>query len=231
MTRSLVAMRLHAFWRSGRVVAPLVATLAIVGLLYGGGRQLPGDGYGFAGYVLLPVIAWQTKQLLDTEPDVARRLALVTVGARRELTAGLIAASVSAAVTVAIALLLPWAFFGISLQPKPGDPPLLDGFLLGPWALVIGALPGIALGALASRALTRSTGIGAMVVVGGWIVVVVAGLPRSPVRWLVPPMIEITKTARSTIHGGLPVLGLTAWTVAWAALAVTAYALLRRHRA
>lgn len=230
MIASLVRMRLHAFWRSGRIVAPLVTTMAIVGLLYGGGAQLAGDGYGFSAYVLLPVIAWQTKLLLDTEPDVARRLAMVTIGRRRELTAGLIAAAVAAVMTIVIAIVLPWTFLGISVHPQAGDPRLLDGFALGPWALVLIVPPSIALGALASRVITRSAGAGAMALVGGWICVVVAGLPRSPVRWLVPPLIDITKTARSAFRIDA-VIGLSAWTLGWALVAGVGYVVLRRRQA
>jgi hypothetical protein len=229
MITSLVRMRLYAFWRSGRVVAPLVTTLALVGLLYGGGAQSPGDGYGFSAYVLMPVLAWQTKMLLDTEPDVARRLAIVAVGHRRELVAGLVAAVSAAMVTIVIALVLPWLFGGISLHPRPGDAPLGDGFALGPWALLLAVPPGIALGALASRVVTRSAGAGAIALVGGWICVVVAGLPRSPVRWLVPPLIGVTKAARASWRLDT-VAGLTAWTLAWSLLAAAAYAYLRRTR-
>jgi hypothetical protein len=133
-------------------------------------------------------------------------------------------------VTIAVALVLPWLFGGISLNPKPGDAALAAGFALGPWALLVVAPPAILLGALASRAVTRSAGVGAMTLVGGWICVVVAGLPRSPVRWLAPPLIDITKAARGSLRLNT-VAGLTAWALIWALAIGAGYVALRRQRA
>jgi hypothetical protein len=229
MTATLVRMRLHAFWRSGRIVAPLLATILVLSLIFGGGASQPGDAYGLSAFILMPVIAWQVKVLLDTEPDVARRLALVTVGRRREVTAGLVAAAAVGIITIALAFLPPLLLGGVSLHPRPADPPFATGLVLGAWALLVAVPPGIALGAMASRAVTRSIGIGAMVLVGGWICVVVAGLPRSPVKWAAPPLIGVTRAARSDPHGWT-VLGLTGWTLAWALAAGAAYVMIRRRR-
>src|SRR5262249_21049008 len=79
-----------------------------------GGAVAPGEGYGLSSFVLMPVLAWQTKLMLDTEPDVARRLAAVAVGRRREIAAGLIASALVAVLTAVLALLLPWLFGGIA---------------------------------------------------------------------------------------------------------------------
>lgn len=111
---ALVRMRLAGFLRTGRAVAPLLAGLITLGTLYGGGRAQPAEAYGVSAVVLFPVLAWQTKILLDVEPDVQRRLAQVTVGVARERLAGLLAAGMAALVTVVIALLFPWLVGGVS---------------------------------------------------------------------------------------------------------------------
>ena len=77
---ALVRMRLAGFLRTGRALAPLLAGLVVLGVLYGGGRAQPAEAYGVSAVVLFPVLAWQTKILLDVEPDVQRRLARVAVG-------------------------------------------------------------------------------------------------------------------------------------------------------
>ena len=87
---ALVRMRLGAFLRSGRVIAPILAGLIAIALAYGGGAAPAVEAYGFTAVVMFPVIAWQTKLLLDAEPDVQRRLARVALrSAGGELAAGL----------------------------------------------------------------------------------------------------------------------------------------------
>ena len=224
---SLIRMRIFAFVRSGRIVAPMVTALVAILAQSGGGKAPAGEAYGLSAYILLPMLAWQTKALLDTEPDVARRLVIVTVGRRRELVAGLIAATVMALVTIVLALVMPWLIGGIKVRTHPS---VATGITLGIWAHLAVVPPALALGALASRVVTQSAGFGALALVGGWLLVVIAGLPRSPVRWIVPPLINIAKAARTHIEAGR-VIGLTAWSVAWALIAVSAYVTLRRSRA
>jgi hypothetical protein len=180
-------------------------------------------------YILVPILAWLTKIALDTEPDVARHLAVVTIGRRRELIAGLAAAVTSAYAFLLPALVIPWLIGGIALRSRPPDPPVAVSIVLGVWALLVAPLPALALGALSSRVVTANQGRGAMALVGGWVVAVVAGLPQSPVRFLAPPLIEVAKAA----HGQLNVLHmaeLTAWTATWSAAALAVYITLRRSR-
>ena len=99
---ALVRMRLAAFLRSGRALAPADRGA-------GGPRRhlrrrtVPAAAaYGYSAAALFPVLAWLTKLLLDTEPDVQRRLARVAVGAGREAVAGLLAAGVVALVVCAL---------------------------------------------------------------------------------------------------------------------------------
>lgn len=228
MTSSLVRMRLHGYWRSGRAVPPLVTALVVIASLYGGGAEPAGEGFGLSAYILLPVLALQTKLLIDAEPDVARKMIVVCVGRRGDVLAGLLAAAVAGLAMIMIAIVLPFAIGGIAVH-APG-PPFAAGFVLGIWAHLLILLPALALGALTSRAVTGSIGVGALALVGGWICMMVADLPRSPIRWLAPPMIDIARAARANLDGSL-VSGLTAWTLGWTAVAIAGYAILRRHRA
>lgn len=231
MIASLVRLRLYAFVRSGRIAGPVVLGIVAVGILYGGGAVPAGEGYGLSAYVLLPILAWTTKLLLDTEPDVARRLAVVTVGRRREIVAGLVAATIVAVALIVLAIVLPWAFGGISgPRPHSPDPPLATGIVLGTWAHLVAVPPALALGALASRVVTRTFGYGAFALVGGWLLIVVVGLRQSPVPWLAPPMMAVSRAAHGLVNGPAEV-GLTAWTLGWAAIATAGYVVLRRGRA
>lgn len=227
---SLVRMRLAGFSRSGRLLAPVITLLIVLGILYGGGAAPAGEAYGFAALVLFPVLAWQTKLLLDAEPDVQRRLAVVAAGGlRRELTAGLLAAGVVALAAVAASLVLPWPLGGITGSREPGDTSLPTGIALGVWAHLIAIPPAIALGALASRAITRHAGRGVVVLAAGAVVAWVLGLRGSPVPWLAPPLLA---AARAAAQGPAAetVLGLTGWALAWAAAGITLYVWLRRTR-
>ena len=77
---ALIRMRLIGFVQTGRAAAPLLAALVVLSTLYGGGKAQAGEAYGVSAAVMLVVLAWQTKVLLDVEPDVQRRLGRVAVG-------------------------------------------------------------------------------------------------------------------------------------------------------
>jgi hypothetical protein len=228
---ALAWMRMTAYVRTGRALAPLIAGLVVLGVLYGGGRAQAAEAYGVSAVVLFPVLAWQTKILLDAEPDVQRRLALVAVGARRrELAAGLIASALAGSVTVLLALVLPWLLGGIEGPRKAGDLPLGEGVAIGVWAHLIAVPTAVALGALASRAVTCSPGRGIAVLVSGAVCTFVLGLKISPAPWLAPPVMA---TARSLSAGmdAAELALLTVQALTWAAVATTSYALFRRTRA
>ena len=91
---ALVLMRLAGFIRTGRFIPPLIAALVLLGILYGGGQAHIAEAYGVSALMMFPILAWQTKLLLDTEPDVQRRLALVALRSRwREAFGGMFAAA------------------------------------------------------------------------------------------------------------------------------------------
>ncbi|MGI5245652.1 hypothetical protein [Dactylosporangium sp. CA-139066] len=226
---ALVRMRLAGFVQTGRAVAPLLAALVVLSILYGGGQAQAGEAYGVSAAILFAVLAWQTKVLLDVEPDVQRRLGRVAVGTVREIAAGLLAAVVAGLPLVLIALVLPWVVGGVT-TPKAGDPPLSTGIALGVWAHLLLLLPAVAIGALASRAVTLQAARGVAVLVAGIVLAIVFGLKNFPVPWLAPPVMI---TARDTVGAAhLPAVALaTAWGLAWTAAAVAAYGQMRKNQA
>lgn len=118
---ALVRMRLAAFVRSGRALAPVITALVVLGIIHGGGESAAAPAYGYSAVMLFPVLAWQAKLLLDAEPDVQRRLARLTAGARREATAGLLAATGLGLAFCAVAMLVPWWPFHAIRDPAPGS--------------------------------------------------------------------------------------------------------------
>jgi hypothetical protein len=224
-TAALVSMRITGFLRSGRFIPPLLAALVLLGILYGGGQAVAAEAYGVSALMMFPVLAWQTKLLLDAEPDVQRRLALVALRSRtREAAAGLIAAGLLAVPVIIFALGLPWVFNAL----KPGD--VGTGLLLGLWAHAIAVPPAVALGAWSSRVIAGTPGRATAILVGGVVLGVVLGLRTSPVPWLVPPLMGTARALANGIGAGA-LVGLTGWAVAWSVVALAGYGRLRRTRA
>jgi hypothetical protein len=226
---ALARMRIEGYVRSGRVLAPGLAALIVIGVAYGGGAAQVGEAYGYSAVVLFPVVAAQTQMLLNTEPDVQRRISLVAVGGlRREVLAGVLASVVVSLVVVVVALVAPWLIGGITGPEKAGDPSLAEGFTAGIWASLLLLPPAMALGALASRAAVRSTGLGLAVLASGSVLGYVVGVRDSVIWWLGPPLLS---TARSTVDGlDVPaLLGYSAQSLLWTAAALAAYVWLRRR--
>ncbi|MEU8815258.1 hypothetical protein [Actinoplanes sp. NPDC048796] len=223
---ALVRMRLAAFVRGGRALAPLIAVLVVLGVIYGGGSSPAAVAYGYSAAALFPVLAWQSKLVLDTEPDVQRRLARTAVGARREAAAGLLAAVLLALAVCAAAMLAPWLFGGIETEGA------LTGSALGVLAHLLAVVPAVAVGGLASRAVTGGVRNGVAVLVVAAVLVVVLGLQGSIAPWLVPPVMA---TARVLNDADPPpaatLLLITGWAALWCVAALGGYGWLRRSRA
>lgn len=227
---ALVRFRLAGFLRTGRALAPVLAGLLTLGILYGGGRAQPAEAYGVSAVVLFPVLAWQTKVLLDVEPDVQRRLAVVTVGPAREYAAGLVAAAVAGLGLVMVALVFPWLVGGVTGPSLPGERSIPAGVALGLWAHLL-ALPGaVALGALASRVITRSAGYGVAVLTCGVVGALVFGVAKSAVPWLAPPLLPTARALVGPLPGWTALL-LSGWALAWAAVVLSGYVRVRARRA
>jgi hypothetical protein len=223
---ALTRMRLSGFVRGGRALPPAIAVLVVLGVIYGGGASPAAVAYGYSAAALFPVLAWLTKVLLDAEPDVQRRLARVAVGPAPEAVAGVLAAIVLGLIICALAMGAPWLFHGIDTAQALGS-----GIVLGVLAHLLAVPPAVALGALASRAVTGTVRTGVAVLVVAAVLVVVLGLQGSWVPWLVPPVMA---TARALNDPGTPPAGtltlLIAWALLWSAVAFTGYARLRRAR-
>lgn len=226
----LIRMRLAGFVQTGRAAGPLLAALLVLSVLYGGGQSQAGEAYGVSAAIMFVVFAWQTKVLLDVEPDVQRRLGRVAVGGpAREIAAGLLAALLAGLPLILLALVLPWLVGGVT-TPGPGDPSLAIGIALGVWAHLLLLLPAVALGALASRAVTLQSARGLAVLVAGIVLAIVLGLKNFPAPWLAPPVMT---TARDTVGAAhLPaVLLATVWGLAWTAVVTGVYGRIRLDRA
>jgi len=230
---ALVRMRLAGFVRGGRALAPMIAALLVLGIIYGGGQSAAAPAYGYSAVMLFPVLAWQSKLLLDAEPDVQRRLARLTVGARREAIAGLLAATLLGLAFSAVAMLVPWWPFHAIRGPLPGsaEPSTMVGVALGVLAHLLALPAAVALGALASRAVTRTVRNGLTVLVCGAVLAIVLGLSGSIAPWLAPPVMA---TARALTADKLPpgntFLLLTGWAGLWCGAALAGYGRLRRSR-
>jgi hypothetical protein len=221
---ALVLMRLAGFIRTGRFIPPLIAALVLLGILYGGGQAGIAEAYGVSALMMFPILAWQTKLLLDTEPDVQRRLALVALRSRsREAIGGMSAAALVAVPVVLIALALPWIVDALT----PVD--VGNGLLLGLWAHAIVVPPALALGALSSRVVAGTPGRAAAILAGGIVLALVLGLHSSPVPWLAPPLIS-SAHALAQGAGSVAVVGLTAWALVWSTAVLAGYGWLRRTR-
>lgn len=229
---ALARMRLAGFLRGGRALAPLIAVLVILSVLYGGGASLAAPAYGYSAVCLFPALAWLTKLLLDTEPDAQRRLARLAVGPFREGAAGLLAAVTAAGVVAVLAMLAPWVFGAIRPpDPGSGEPSTLTGILLGLLAHVLSVCAAVVLGALAGRAVTRRVLPGVAVLACGSVLAVVLGLRGSLVPWLVPPLMAVARelsTDRLPSAGSLVLLSV--WSVVWCTAVLGLYAGLRRDR-
>lgn len=227
---ALILMRLGALQRTGKALAPAIGALVLLSVLYGGGQARPAEAYGVSAVLLFPVFAWQTKILLDVEPDVQRRLALVALRSRRrEAAAGLVAAALSTVPVILAALALPWLFGALTLSR--GGPGLPVSLLLGVWVHAVLVPPAVALGAWCSRVVAGNPGRAVTLLVAGVVAVLLLGLKSSPVPWLAPPLLASARTLTAKQLDYAALAPLTGWALLWSAVLLAGYGWLRRSRA
>ncbi|WP_346115397.1 hypothetical protein, partial [Nonomuraea maheshkhaliensis] len=101
----LAVFRLSAYVRSHRVYQALLLTLAMVAIVHGN-RAPRGEEASVltdGAVLVIPILAWAARSLLDTEPDRQREMSAVQAGGRgREVAAGLLAAFAATAVFLAL---------------------------------------------------------------------------------------------------------------------------------
>ncbi|GAA2488948.1 hypothetical protein [Winogradskya humida] len=230
MTIALARMRLVALVRGGRILAPLIAGLVVLGIIHGGGQSPAASAYGYSAAMLFPVFAWLTKVVLDAEPDVQRRLARVAVGAARESAAGALAAVAAGLAFTVVAIAVPLVMGAIG-PPKPGETSIVAGVGLGVLAHVLALGAGVALGSVACRAVTRTVRNGVVVLVTGSVLVVVLGLRGSIAPWSVPPVMAVSRAlAEVPVPSPGAFLLLVGWAVVWCGAVLAGYAAVRRRR-
>ncbi|MFI7134231.1 hypothetical protein ACIBQ1_51795 [Nonomuraea sp. NPDC050153] len=219
---ALAAFRLAAYVRSHRVFQALLLALAMLAILHGSRAPRGAEASVFTdgAVLIIPILAWAARSLLDTEPDQQRELSAVQAGGwGREVAAGLAAAFGTcvafAALSMGAALLL-----GVSQAPSPGV--LAAGLAL----YGLAALTGTALGALTSRAVIRSPAVSIMVLLLGFLAMLLLSI--SPVHWLGVPLIAWMKAANSGhLLDQFP--ELAAISLVWCLIGLGAYVWLRRR--
>jgi hypothetical protein len=224
---ALARMRFVGYARSQRVIAPVLATLAVLGILHAGGKSSPVEAYGMSAIVLFGILAWQAKLSVDTEPDAQRKLSYLAVGsARRDMVAGLLAAGATAVPTILVGLAAAW----FSSAVDAGDDGSMVGALFfGVWVHLLAAVPAWAVGAFASRPVTRTRGWGVAMLVGASVLVLVLGIADAgPLRWLVPQLVGAIKAGEDgNVARGV---AITLHAVVWSAVLFGAYTALRNRR-
>ncbi|WP_412544078.1 hypothetical protein R8Z50_16730 [Longispora sp. K20-0274] len=219
---ALIRTRLIGYVRSQVALGPLLGALVVYGLIYSGGAAPAANSFGASGIALFVLHAWQTKALLDVEPDGQRHLARIAVGARREGAAGLLAAVLAGLVWVPFLIAVPMLLGLVTLPTGAGS-----ALVVGLWTHLLAVPPAVALGAWASRAVVRSVGRGVLVLVGGVVLALVLGRHGSPVAFLVPPLMSAARDAAHGVWAWVTVVHMVGWT----AVAVAGYARVRVRQA
>ncbi|WP_336215682.1 hypothetical protein [Nonomuraea sp. LPB2021202275-12-8] len=220
---ALAVFRLAAYVRSHRVFQALLMLLAILAILHS--NRAP-EGHEAtvltdSAALIIPILAWAARSLLDTEPDQQRLMSATSVGGRgRESSAGILAALTACAAFSA--LTLAWGLLlGLSATPSRGV--LVAAVVLHGLA----ALAGTALGALTSRVILPSPALSIMALVFGFLAMLI--LSASPLYWLTVPVTVWMRAANANLLlDQFP--ELAAVSLIWCLIGLTAYAWLRRTR-
>ncbi|MER6942440.1 hypothetical protein ABT294_00325 [Nonomuraea sp. NPDC000554] len=220
---ALAVFRVAAYVRSHRVYQALLLMLALLAIVEGSRAPVGQETSALAdtAVLLIPVLAWSTRSLLDTEPDQQRTLSAITVGGRaRELGAGLLAALATSVAFAALAL--GWGLLlGVSVTPPP------DEFAAVLAVHGIAVLAGLALGTLTSRSVLPSPAVSIMALLFGFMAMLL--LSASPLYWLTVPVIGWMKAASAgDLAARFP--ELAAISLLWCLAGLAAYGWLRRNR-
>ncbi|MYW64109.1 ABC transporter [Streptomyces sp. SID8379] len=186
MSTALLAYQAGLLLRSQRWLAPVVLYAASLGIGVQGGQPVL-DSLGYAAACLLPVGAWLVRICVSNEPPAARSCTAAAAGPRRAHLASLVTGflatvAVGTVATAVVALISDSA--STDHRVKLAMPPAAwAGFL----AMLGCALVGAAVGAVTSRPVVRSTGIGVASMLLCALLALVA--PGSPARAAVSALI------------------------------------------
>lgn len=217
---ALARFRLAGYVASHRALQPLIALLALLAVLYAGaipaGQEIGATADSAA--MLVPVLAWAARGLLDTEPDEQRSVALSALGPR-ELVSGLLAAFASLLVLASLA--------EVALLFRLAGSPTLTVLLAGVWLHLLSATAGLTLGALTSRPILPSPAVSTIALILGYLSMLV--LSMAGARWLTVPVMAWMRDAHhGVLLSGLPLI--TVQSLLWPAIGLAAYTWLRRTR-
>lgn len=217
--------QLGGFVRSHRVVPPAIAILMALLLLHASRDQPPLSYYANAAGVLFPLLAWSTKALLDTEPEIQRELtALAVGGARRHAVSGLLASAAFVAGVSTVSLLVPIVFGN---TPRVRNTDVLLGALLH---LVVCAAA-VTIGTVASGWTMRAPLIALGILFTGCLGSFLLGLQRFAVLpLLAPPVVRALRSAYQgdvSFEHALP--ALIAAGVLWSGVVASLHIWTRRH--
>lgn len=220
---ALAAFRVAAYVRSHRVHQALLAILAVLAIVYATRAPAGHEAAVLAdsAVLIMPLLAWAARSLLDTEPDRQREMSAVLAGGPgREVAAGLLAAL--AACTAFACLAVAWGVL-LGMSALPPGPVLAAGIALHALSVVAG----LALGALTSRAVLPSPAVSIIALVSGFVAMLLVS--TSPLYWLtVPVTVWMREAGADRLAGSLP--ELAAVSLAWSLLGLAVYAWLRRTR-
>lgn len=231
---ALSRFQIAGYLRSLRVLHPLIVIFLLLIVVMKDGpsgpqaKDLATGSLGDAAAFLLPIGAWATRALLDTQPDVQRDLSALSVcagqgGHDTPALAGLLAGYVITLFLAALLLALP-LFQGLAVGVD--TPALLTGIAL---SLLVAAAATV-LGAWTSRAVIPSPAVSILALLGGSLAVLLLSL--GPLEWLSIPMVGWLRAAHHGPNAFVSALPTMALHIAiWCAVVGLGYVVVRRQRA
>ncbi|WP_069886046.1 ABC transporter [Streptomyces luteocolor] len=208
--------------RSQRWLPPVILYAVFLSVGVQGGQPIL-DSLAYAAAALLPVAGWLVRICVTNEPPAARGCSAAAAGPGRAHLASLLAAFLAAAGLGACAVLAVTAISDAASTDARTAVPRLAAGAAGLLAMLVSALLGTALGALANWPLLRSAGRAVpALLLGALLLLVTTGSPAHSV------LVDLTTGSR---EGEVPVsLGALAGALAAAVAAVWAACALSSRR-
>jgi hypothetical protein len=157
---ALVRYQLADLVGSQRWVAPLLAYVGFLGLLYAADAGPAAPAYGVSVLALFPVSAWLTRQTLSVEDDAGRQVTAAAAGGLVRVQVALLTSAVVVELPL-VALSVAWAEVANHGNMR-GSSAVLGGLAVH----LVFALAGVGLGAVVARPVLRPPGAAALLIVG-----------------------------------------------------------------